>query len=521
VLVTNDPSIPRRCDRVILMGNVPNSVSCSTVLDVGSYDELLSRGHQLRSVSSTEVGEEEEKEDELGVNEAFPRSGTSHSLSHENAHHTKSTKVSRSNFVERHELVVNGTECGHADPESQVVMENCPDYMTDSVCQISRDFENNNEIVVDLFGANRSFTAPELESVRTRHHGSSSTESFEDGASSVEPFDTKSAELSEKKVSSADDSMTTGAVPLSTYVSYFKSVRQPFFVFAMVAAYIMANGAQFFQQYTVVKWTEVGGGGMAAAMNLKYMRSLINAAWVVSFFLWMRSYLTMQVGVRASEYLHSKMLSSVFSAPMSFFDATPSGQLLSRFGKEMETVDRGVPDSIGSTLFCFLQIFMSVGALAGVITPAMLIPLGLTGFFYAKAMLIFRPAARDLKRAETITRSPIYTHFGEALRGTEIIRSVPGARRWWSGEHRSLADTNLGVFFTIKVLDRWLSTRLENLGNTVVFTAAVASVLLTRAGSLKAGSAGWGLTQSLAITGLMTWAVRCLTDLETNMYVKL
>jgi len=114
-------------------------------------------------------------------------------------------------------------------------------------------------------------------------------------------------------------------------------------------------------------------------------------------------------------------------------------------------------------------------------------------------------------------RSPIYTHFGEALRGTETIRSVPGASKLWSSAHRALSDKNLAVFYTVKSFDRWLSTRLETLGNTVVFTAAVASVFLTRVGRLKAGSAGWGLTQALAITGLLTWAVRCLTDLETNM----
>jgi hypothetical protein len=39
---------------------------------------------------------------------------------------------------------------------------------------------------------------------------------------------------------------------------------------------------------------------------------------------------------------------------------------------------------------------------------------------------------------------------------------------------------------------------------------------LIRMSTLKPGAAGWGLSQSLAITGLMTWAVRCLTDLENN-----
>lgn len=42
-------------------------------------------------------------------------------------------------------------------------------------------------------------------------------------------------------------------------------------------------------------------------------------------------------------------------------------------------------------------------------------------------------------------------------------------------------------------------------------------MFLTRTGALGPGSAGWGLTQALSITGLLTWAVRCLTDLETNM----
>ena len=169
----------------------------------------------------------------------------------------------------------------------------------------------------------------------------------------------------------------------------------------------MASGAQFYQQYIVAKWTEIGAeSSMAAALQGRYLQSLVHGAGVVSVFLWLRSFSTMKVGVNASEFLHNRMLSSVFGAPMSFFDATPSGQLLSRFGKEMETVDRALPDGMGSVLFCFLQIFLSAAALAGVITPGMLVPIGLIGVFYAKTMSRFRPAARDLKRSESKSRSP-------------------------------------------------------------------------------------------------------------------
>ena len=73
------------------------------------------------------------------------------------------------------------------------------------------------------------------------------------------------------------------------------------------------------------------------------------------------------------------------------------------------------------------------------------------------------------------------------------------------------------MIYSVKGLDRWLSVRLESLGNVLVLIASFASIFLTRSGKLKAGSAGWGLTQALAITGLLTWTVRVLTDLETQM----
>ena len=146
----------------------------------------------------------------------------------------------------------------------------------------------------------------------------------------------------------------------------------------------------------------------------------------------------------------------------------------------------------------------------------MVLPMGLVGVFYVKTMGRFRPAARDLKRVESKSRSPIYTHFREALRGAETIRSIPTATSLWSNEHRHLADANLSIFYSVKNLDRWLSVRLETLGNVVVLSAAFASIFLTRAGRLKSGSAGWGLTQALSITGLLAWCVRVLTDLETQ-----
>lgn len=486
ILVTNDPSLPRRCDRVILMGSVNGSSSCSAIVDIGTYDELISRGHDLRSITA---GDDEECDETTMTLMTLDASDTV----------TNSPQLSSSDSGGYD--APDGSDCFYsencADSIANLVKSPRPteeDYLDQETCHIS--LHDNRTVSVNQTSES-NFAAFRGARKRTSEKVEVDSES--------------------KILVSADENMSVGSVPRSTFAMYFKSVGNPVLVVAMVASYLMSNGAQFFQQYTVAKWTEVGGNAMGSAVGLGYLRSLVHAAVVVSIFLWIRSVLTMQVGVKASDYLHSKMLKSVFAAPMSFFDATPSGQLLSRFGKEIETVDRAVPDSIGSVLFCFLQIFMSAGALAAVVSSGMVVPLAVVAVLYVKMMSLFRPAARDMKRAETKTRSPIYTHFGEAIRGSETIRSIRGSRENWSIRHQSLSDTNLSVFYSVKVLDRWLSTRLETLGNIVVFAAAVASVYLTRSGQLKTGSAGWGLTQALAITGLLTWAVRCLTDLESNM----
>lgn len=493
VIVTNDPSIPRRCDRVILMGPTEGakpskSSSCSTILDSGTYDELLGRGHRLQSYSATDTEIEN-----TTINESAPQN-LDHRFSKEELGVIESTTETPEMIRVTGGYRVNATAIDHvhADPDcAEIDYRNCPDSFSDRaigrLVEVGEVAHDNGKVEA----APKSDKERDSQELSPQHR--------------IKPLST-------------DDSMSTEAVPLSTYIGYLKAVRSPALLAAMVMAFATANGAQLFQQYTVAKWTEFATeNALAAALGSSYLQSLVYAAGVVSVFLWLRSYLTMHVGARASAFYHERMVSSVFQAPMSFFDATPSGQILSRFGKEIGTIDRALPESLASVLFCALQIGSSALALAGAISPAMIVPTFFAGSLYFRTMKRFRPAARDMQRSETKTRSPIFTHFGEALRGMEVIRSVPGAAKTWSRRHRELTGKNLSVFSTVKALDRWLSVSLEFLGNSMVFAAAFASVVLSRAGRLKPGSAGWGLTQSLAITGLMAWAVRNLTMLESHM----
>jgi ABC-type multidrug transport system fused ATPase/permease subunit len=61
-------------------------------------------------------------------------------------------------------------------------------------------------------------------------------------------------------------------------------------------------------------------------------------AVLVSVFSYLRTWLTVVAGVRASRDLHETALRRLLRAPMRFFDATPIGQLIQKFSSDFDQV---------------------------------------------------------------------------------------------------------------------------------------------------------------------------------------
>ena len=88
-------------------------------------------------------------------------------------------------------------------------------------------------------------------------------------------------------------------------------------------------------------------------------------------------------GIFASRRLHLDLLHNVLRSPMSFFERTPSGNLVNCFSKELDTVDSMIPQVIKMFMG---SLFNVIGAciiilLATPMVAAIIPPLGLIYFF--------------------------------------------------------------------------------------------------------------------------------------------
>ena len=116
------------------------------------------------------------------------------------------------------------------------------------------------------------------------------------------------------------------------------------------------------------------------------------------------------------------MVVAVLQAPVLFFDSNPVGRIMNRFSRDIGCLDELLP----KTFLLSIQYALMVST--AILVPAATNPWVLLVFVPATFLAVYITSyylktSRELKRLESICRSPVFSHVSETLNGLDTIRT--------------------------------------------------------------------------------------------------
>ncbi|RPD54947.1 multidrug resistance-associated ABC transporter [Lentinus tigrinus ALCF2SS1-7] len=218
-------------------------------------------------------------------------------------------------------------------------------------------------------------------------------------------------------------------------------------------------------------------------------------------------------GIHASVVLYQKLLEGVLFANIRFHDTVSRGRLLNRFGKDFEGIDSSLPDNFGRSVINALSVattFVTVSVVGG---PPFIIAAVIFGSLYYSVGKVYGQTSRDMRRLDSVTRSPLYSIYGETIAGVAVLRAF-GASSKFLRDMLRCADTNANPYYWMWGVNRWLSARFNLLSSAVIgITAFVAVVTPT----IDASLAGFALAFASSLLSDLLFLVRRFVGLEQSM----
>ncbi|XP_069374124.1 ATP-binding cassette sub-family C member 3 isoform X3 [Paralichthys olivaceus] len=359
ILVTHGISFLPQVDNIVVI--VEGRVS-----EMGSYQELLQQNGAfaefLRNYALEDFVEEDQAIEELiEAEELFPEDALS-----------------------------NHTDIGDNEP---VINEAKRNFIR-QISIISADGEN-----------------PRCRSVR--RHGCSQKKS-------PEPQEKKKPHEMEKLIQS--ETAETGRVKTKVYLEYAKAVGPLLSVF-ICFLYGCQSAAAIGANIWLSQWTNDASTNQTKE-NVHMRVGVYAALGIAQGVLLLVNCLLCRAYsmLRAAKLTHYNMLQGVLRAPQAFFESTPTGRILNRFSKDMDAIDSHIPENIDIWMRTFWYT-LNVLLICSALTPMFLIVIAPLMVFYWWVQRFYVATSRQLKRLESVSRSPIYSHFSETITGSSVIRA--------------------------------------------------------------------------------------------------
>uniref|UniRef100_A0A6V7QY80 ABC-type xenobiotic transporter n=1 Tax=Ananas comosus var. bracteatus TaxID=296719 RepID=A0A6V7QY80_ANACO len=355
-----------------------------------------------------------------------------------------------------------------------------------------------------------------VENIEDKTKGTQNGE-LEGTENNVNKGDDKSSKPKEgKSVLIKQEERETGVVSLKVLSRYKAALGGMWVVCILFFCYVLTEVLRISSSTWLSIWTDQSSPKTQGPGFYNLIYALLSFGQVLVTLT--NSYWLIISSLRAAKRLHDSMLHSILRAPMVFFHTNPLGRIINRFAKDMGDIDRNVAVFVNMFMAQVSQLLSTFVLIGIVSTISLWAIMPLLILFYA-AYLYYQATAREVKRLDSITRSPVYAQFGEALNGLPTIRAYKAYDRMAAINGKSM-DNNIRFTLVNMSANRWLAIRLETLGGIMIwFTATFAVMQNQRSENQKAFASTMGLllTYTLNITNLLTAVLRLASLAENSL----
>ncbi|CAL8268154.1 unnamed protein product [Lota lota] len=308
-----------------------------------------------------------------------------------------------------------------------------------------------------------------------------------------------------------EESRSEGTVGLRLYAKYFTAGAHSLLLFTLILLNLLAHSTFILQDWWLANWASEQGrvdhraslnGGSPPRLDLDLYLAVYAGLTAASVaFGFVRSLVFFHVLVRSAQRLHSAMFTAMLRSPARFFDLNPIGER-SRLALCCAAVSQ-----------VFLQV-LGVIAVAAVAIPWILIPVVPLFVTFLFLRRYFLRTSRDIKRLESTTRSPVFSHLSSSLQGLATIRAFRAQQRFQE-MFDACQDLHTEAWFLFLTTSRWFAVRLD--GICSCFVAITAFGCLYLRDGMESGAVGLVLSYALTLIGMFQWGVRQSAEVENMM----
>lgn len=312
-----------------------------------------------------------------------------------------------------------------------------------------------------------------------------------------------------------DEDRAIGAVEKSVYLKYLKALggkppKQKKIIILLFIAAIAVVGAPLIQKIWLSQSDKISDLTPLHVILIYGVLGLLTMiVTFVSNSFWAKR------GIEAGKAFHDQMLTSILAAPIRFFDSTPVGRILQRFSRDVESVDIHLQWSFDHTIHALFHVSVSFLLIVTVLPVIILFMIPIF-FIYYNLQNSYRRVAREIKRLDSLARSPRYAHFKETLQGLSVIRAF-GQSEWAMDQFYNKLTYSTEMSRTHYMVNRWFSTRLPLIGAAISTSTGLVIVFSSSKGLIGAGTAGLVTLYALDFWRHLNWGVRIFSDLESRM----